>query len=238
MILTTKTRPHHQRLHCSYFSIPYFLGSLLFSMEKWTKKWTGCSFVFRLKLGSISSAKKNLADEITWITWNYLQNLEIISYPNSYHDFQLRAKCRKIDPATGVSRVYGTYIHKGENKTTTKKSLISYMGLNMYIRVSLLFHIHTTPLSPYLFVCFVLTTTFLFSFPCSTNLIDTYFTVPINVRITLLIYLDPFCMCMFISLTPAFHEYAWVNLCQHFPALPLSCTFIAIGMCTHVSTIL
>jgi len=24
MILTTKTRPHHQRLHCSYFSIPYF----------------------------------------------------------------------------------------------------------------------------------------------------------------------------------------------------------------------
>ena len=40
MILTTKTRPHHQRLHCSYFSIPYFLGSLHFSMEKWTKKWT------------------------------------------------------------------------------------------------------------------------------------------------------------------------------------------------------
>ena len=79
MILTTKTRPHHQRLHCSYFSIPYFLGSLLFSMEKWTKKWTGCSSVFRLMRGSISSAKKNLAEEITWITWNYLQNLEIIS---------------------------------------------------------------------------------------------------------------------------------------------------------------
>ena len=37
MILTTKTRQHHQRLHCSYFSIPYFL---LFPMEKWTKKWT------------------------------------------------------------------------------------------------------------------------------------------------------------------------------------------------------
>ena len=52
-------------------------------------------FVFRLKLGSISSAKKNLADEITWITWNHFQNLEIISYPNSYHDFQLRPKCRK-----------------------------------------------------------------------------------------------------------------------------------------------
>jgi len=72
-------------------------------MEKWTKKRTGCSFVFRLKLGSISSAKKNLADEITLITWNYLQNLEIISYPNSYHDLQaFRAKCRKFDPATGV----------------------------------------------------------------------------------------------------------------------------------------
>jgi hypothetical protein len=46
-----------------------------------------------------------LADEITWITWNYLQNLEIISYPNSYHDLQLRAKCRKIDPATGVRNI-------------------------------------------------------------------------------------------------------------------------------------
>jgi len=31
-----------------------------------------------------------------------LANLGIITYPNSYHDLQLRAKCRKIDPATGV----------------------------------------------------------------------------------------------------------------------------------------
>jgi len=37
MILTTKTRLHHQLLQCSYFSIPYVLVSLLISMEKWTK---------------------------------------------------------------------------------------------------------------------------------------------------------------------------------------------------------
>ena len=44
-------------------------------------------------------------DEITWITLNYLQNLEIAGCPNSFHVFQLRAKCRKIDPATGVTPV-------------------------------------------------------------------------------------------------------------------------------------
>jgi len=49
-----------------------------------------------------------------------------------------------------------------------------------------------------------------------------YFTVPIDVRITLLICLDSVSICMFISLTPAFHKYAYANLYAHLSTLPFS----------------
>jgi len=96
------------------FTLQLFLDSLFFmlleprnepgvpSYSDWSLSYSDWSLFF------IASANKNLADEITWITWNYLQNLEIISYPNSYRDIQLRAKCRKIDPATGVTPVAGS----------------------------------------------------------------------------------------------------------------------------------
>jgi len=45
----------------------------------------GCSFVSELKLKSTSSAEKNFADEITWITWKTKQNLEIWPFLNSHH---------------------------------------------------------------------------------------------------------------------------------------------------------
>jgi len=67
---------------------------------------------------------------------------------------------------------------------------------------------------------------FLSSF--STNLIDTSVTVPIDVRITLLICLNSFFICIFISLIPA---YVNLNMYMHFPSLPYSYTLISIFIC-------
>ena len=70
---------------------------------------------------------------------------------------------------------------------------------------------------------------------CSTNLIDTYVTVPIDVPITLLISLSSasFCISIFVI-----HAYVCVDLYTHFPPLPYSYKFIAIFICIYVSTIL
>ena len=67
--------------------------------------------------------------------------------------------------------------------------------------------------------CSIFTTTFLLSFSCITNLIDTYIAVPIDVRITLPIYLDSFSICILISLTPA---YMYLNMSSHFPSSSIS----------------
>jgi len=69
----------------------------------------------------------------------------------------------------------------------------------------------------------------------STNLIDTYETVTIDVLITFLISLSSvsFCISNFVI-----HTCACVNLHMHFPPLPYPCTFIAILICMLVSTIL
>jgi len=76
--------------------------------------------------------------------------------------------------------------------------------------------------------CSILITIFLFSFSCSINLINTYVTVPIDVRITLPICLDSILIFIFISLIPA---YVYLNMYERFPPLPYSYTFIAIFMC-------
>jgi len=57
------------------------------------------------------------------------------------------------------------------------------------------------------------------------NLIDTYVTVPIDVRITMLIRLSSFSICIWITLVPA---YEYLNMYRHFPPPPYSYTFIAI----------
>jgi len=54
----------------------------------------GCSFVSDLKLRSTSSAEKNFADEITWITWKTEQNLEILPFLNSRLQMWICEKCR------------------------------------------------------------------------------------------------------------------------------------------------
>ena len=56
---------------------------------------------------------------------------------------------------------------------------------------------------------------FLFSF--STNLIDTYVTVPIDVRINLRICLNSSSICIFLSLIP---PSVYLKMYTHFPPLP------------------
>jgi len=69
----------------------------------------------------------------------------------------------------------------------------------------------------------------------STNLIDTYETLTVDVLIPLLISLSSvfFCISIFVI-----HTYACTNLHIHFPSLTYPCTFIAILICMLVSTIL
>ena len=55
-----------------------------------------------MKLGSISSALENPFHEITWITSNYQAKSGDCRVANSFYVFRLRAKFRKVDPATGV----------------------------------------------------------------------------------------------------------------------------------------
>jgi len=57
------------------------------------------------------------------------------------------------------------------------------------------------------------------------GLIDTYVTVPIDVRTTLLTCLSSFSICIFVSQIPA---YVYVNMYTHFSPLPYSYTLIAI----------
>jgi len=71
----------------------------------------------------------------------------------------------------------------------------------------------------------------IFITPFSTNLIDTYVTVPIDVRTTLPTCLSSFSICIFVSQIPA---YAYVNMYTHFPFLPYSYTLIAIFICIHI----
>ena len=67
----------------------------------------GCSFVSELKLRSTSSAKKNFAVEITWITWKTEQNLEIWPFLKWRLEMWVWESGRKIDPVgqTGFGRV-------------------------------------------------------------------------------------------------------------------------------------
>ena len=82
--------------------------------------------------------------------------------------------------------------------------------------------------------CSVLITTFLLAFFLfSSSLIDTYVTVLIDVRSTLLICLFSFSFDISFFVINAC---VYVNLYTHFPPLPYSCTFIAIFICIHVST--
>jgi len=60
-------------------------------------------------------------------------------------------------------------------------------------------------------------TTFCFLSHFSTDLIDTYVTVPIHVRIDLRICLNSFSIYIFISLNPA---YVYVKMYTYFPPLP------------------
>jgi len=78
--------------------------------------------------------------------------------------------------------------------------------------------------------CFVFSSVFIITcmFSFLTNLLDNFVTVPIDVHITLLICLDSFSNCIFISLIPA---YVCRNLCTHFPPIPYSYTFIAVFIC-------
>jgi len=64
-----------------------------------------CSYVSDLKLRSTSSAEKNFADDITWITWKTEQNLEIWPFLNSRLEMWVwpGESGRKIDPATNVT---------------------------------------------------------------------------------------------------------------------------------------
>jgi len=66
---------------------------------------------------------------------------------------------------------------------------------------------------------------------------DTYVTVLIDVRITLLICLSSFSICIFISLIPAC-QCVCINMYTHFPPLPFSYTLIVIFIRIYVSTIL
>jgi len=93
----------------------------------------------------------------------------------------------------------------------------AYVNLNMYTHFPSLQYSYTL-IS--IFICMFCVLFYIHShlsvfFFCSTNLIDTYVTVPIDVRITLLICLDSFFKCLFISLTPA---YIYLSLYTHSPS--------------------
>ena len=60
-----------------------------------------------LKLRSTSSAEKNFAHEITWITWKTEQNLEIWPFLNSHLEMWVWESGPKIDSATGVTPLAG-----------------------------------------------------------------------------------------------------------------------------------
>jgi len=106
--------------------------------------------------------------------------------------------------------------------------------------MSLLFHTHKH-LSLYSCVfflwCSMYTVIYSFLFSFSTDLIDTYETVTIDVLIPLLISLSSvfFCKSIFVI-----HTYACANLHIYYPPLTYPRTFIAISklICMLVSTIL
>jgi hypothetical protein len=68
----------------------------------------------------------------------------------------------------------------------------------------------------------------------STNSIDTYVTVPIDIHIALLMYLSSSSFC--IS-TCVIHAYVYVNFYKHFLPLSHSYTTIAISICIYVMII-
>ena len=63
---------------------------------------------FWVDLRSTSSAEKNFPDEITWITWKKVQNLEIWPSLNSRLEMWVWASGQKNDPATSVTPVAGS----------------------------------------------------------------------------------------------------------------------------------
>jgi len=85
-------------------------------------------------------------------------------------------------------------------------------------------------------VCFVCDsvsiTTFCFLSPFSTNLIDTYVTVLVDVRTNLRICLNSFSIHIFISLLPT---YVYMNMYMHFPPLLYSYILFAIFKCMFCS---
>ena len=106
----------------------------------------------------------------------------------------------------------------------------SYVCLNMYTHCPSLPYSYT---SLAIFICMVCvlfyTYNYLFVFFFfSTNLIDTFVTVPIDVLIALLICLSSLSICIFISLIPA---YVYLNMYMHCPSLSYSYTFLAIFIC-------
>jgi len=91
------------------FTLQLFLDSLFFTFfngemnQEMNLGFTSRSKVFRLKLGSTSSALENPFHEITWITSNYQAKSGDCRVANSFYVFRLRAKFPKLDPATGVT---------------------------------------------------------------------------------------------------------------------------------------
>jgi len=121
------------------------------------------------------------------------------------------------------------HLHFSNSCVCASKQICAFPSSSIFIHTYLHFHMYV--LSSVLYS----QAPFLFSFPFSTNLIDTYVTVPIHVLITLLISLSSvsFCISIFVI-----HTYACVNLHMHFPPFSYPYTFIAILIYMLVSTIL
>ena len=66
-----------------------------------------------------------------------MQNLEIISYPNSYRDIELRAKCQKVDPATGVRLLHNK---NSKNKKAKEKYIESLKQRTFACKIGSNFH--------------------------------------------------------------------------------------------------
>jgi len=89
---------------CNVSRTPWLDLASTFNQDNHGLLWVLGAFVSELKLRTTSSAEKNFADEITWITWKTEQNLEIWLFCNSLLKMWVWESGQKIDPATGVRR--------------------------------------------------------------------------------------------------------------------------------------
>ena len=106
MILTTKTRPHHQRLHCSYFSIPYFYGEM---NQEMNRVFLRIQIEVRISLLRHSKILLTRLPGLLQITCKIWRLPDILIHFTSF-SWQ---KCRKIDPATDVRFIPKLYLRYG-----------------------------------------------------------------------------------------------------------------------------